>query len=62
MMCKFTDSDSKDALYVNPALVRVARETAGGTVIIFDHQQSVFVLEKIEAVIKALEEENLVLS
>lgn len=62
LLCKFTDSGSGDAVYVNPAQVRLARSAPGGTVLIFDHDQSLHVIEKVEVVVRALEEENLVLA
>lgn len=55
-MCKFTDIGSKSAIYVNSALVRLAKPGPRGTDIVFDHEQSVTVAERIDIVAKSLEE------
>lgn len=54
--CRFTASDTKRPIFVNPAEVRCARTMTGLTTIDFSEHHTINVTDELDDVIRALEE------
>lgn len=55
-MCRFTGPDTKEPVFVNPSIVRFARQSGSGTVIFFAGDHAITVLEDVESVVKVMED------
>jgi hypothetical protein len=55
-MCRFLERSSETSIAINPALVRLVRESGdGGTILHFDNNHTVTVSEEFSDVVMSLE-------